>query len=134
VQTYGEAESERRSGVDVAGLAAAVLDLLGAVAAETSEPAAGPSLLLPWGLTLAMVRHHAGPVELLAALLAARSAVLGSSGLDARSEPVPLPVPDAVIAATNTGRYLVGLVRRAAQVGGAAPQAVAAAAQGALAG
>jgi hypothetical protein len=95
---------------------AMALDIATGVIALTAGPdGAGPaSLAWPLGLSAWMRRHGAGPAEVVATIGALRSAVLEVGGLDAASEPVPLPVADPTVKAVNGAIYLAGLIRRAA--------------------
>jgi hypothetical protein len=95
-----------------ARLAADALDVV-RVAAEVGSTEA---LVIPFGLTASMARHGAGAQDVVDAMLALREAVIAAAGIDPASEPVPLVVGDAMVAALSLGVYLQGLLDRAARV------------------
>jgi hypothetical protein len=107
---------------------------VGAVlAGATDEVLAAAPLMLPLGLSVCMERHDAGTEGLISAMQALRRAVLAVSGLDPRSEPVPLVAGDPRTAALGLAEYLRDLLVRAARACAAAPDDVASAAASRLA-
>jgi hypothetical protein len=82
------------------------------VAADVGESEAQ---VIPFGLTASMARHGAGAHDVIDAILSLRSAVVSAAGLDPDTEPVPLVVGDAAVAALSLGQYLQGLLDRAAR-------------------
>jgi len=72
------------------------------------------NLTLPLGLSVWMRRGRVGLEDARHALFALRRALLAASGLDERTEPVPLVVADPVAATINLAFYLDDLLRRAA--------------------
>jgi hypothetical protein len=73
------------------------------------------NLTLPLGLSLWMRRGGVGVDGARAVLFALRGALIGVSGLDERTEPVPLIVSDPAAATISLAVYLDGLLSRAAQ-------------------
>ena len=73
------------------------------------------NLSLPLGLSLWMRRGRVGTDTACAVLLGLRDALLRVSGLDARTEPVPLLVSDPAAATVSLAMYLDGLLRRCAR-------------------
>lgn len=122
-----EEVSESLVAAEVAAEVAAVL------AGATDEVLAVAPLTLPLALSICMQRHDAGTEELIAAMQALRQAVLAVSGLDSRSEPVPLVAGDPRAAALGLAEYLRGLLARAARACAAAPDDLASAAAAHLA-
>lgn len=122
-----EAEEDGVSEGVVAAEVAAVL------AEATDEVLAAAPLSLPLALSVCMERHEAGTDGLIAAMHSLRRAVLAVSGLDPRSEPVPLVAGDPRTAALGFAEYLRGLLVRAARACSAAPDDVAQAAAARLA-
>jgi len=105
-----QSQSVRRSNPDAARLAADAL-----VVATAAAEAEGPeSQVLAFGLTASMARHGAGAADVVAALVAARRALIAVTGLDPTTEPVPLVVGDQRVAAINLAVYLHGLLDRGA--------------------
>ncbi len=86
---------------------------MGLAALEAEDRTPG-NLSLPLGMSLWMRRGGVGVLGARAALLALRGALLEASGLDARSEPVPLVVADPSAATISLALYLDGLLERAA--------------------
>jgi hypothetical protein len=78
------------------------------------EDLAPGNLTVALGLSLWMRRAGIGSRRARSALLALRHALLEASGLDERTEPVPLVVADPGAAAISLAVYLDGLLRRAA--------------------
>lgn len=72
------------------------------------------NLTVALGLSLWMRRAGIGSRRARSALLTLRHALLEASGLDERTEPVPLVVADPGAAAISLAVYLEGLLRRAA--------------------
>lgn len=103
------------------------------LAGATDEVLATSPLSLPLALSVCMERHDAGTEGLISAMQALRRAVLAVSGLDPRSEPVPLVAGDPRTAALGFAEYLRGLLVRAARASAAAPDVVASAAAARLA-
>lgn len=89
--------------------------------APTPEELESGDLTLPLGLSAWIVRAAIGLPDAYDALLRLRRALLDASGLDLRSEPVPLRVGDQRIALRSLGAYLFGLVGRAARHAGMTP-------------
>lgn len=89
--------------------------------APTPEELEAGDLTLPLGLSAWIVRAAIGLPDAYDALLRLRRALLVASGLDLRSEPVPLRVGDQRIALRSLGAYLFGLVGRAARHAGMTP-------------
>jgi hypothetical protein len=88
---------------------------------------------LPLALSVCMERKDAGTEGLISAMQSLRRAMLAVSGLDPRSEPVPLVAGDPRTAALGLAEYLRGLLGRAARACAVAPDAVASAAAARLA-
>jgi len=78
-------------------------------------------LTIPLGLSAWIVRAAIGLPDAFDSLLRLRRAVLDVSGLDLRSEPVPLRVGDPRAALRSLGAYLFALVHRAAHHAGMTP-------------
>ena len=72
------------------------------------------NLSLPLVLSLWMQRAGVGLRAARDTLLALRQALIDASGLDGRTEPVPLVVADPATSALSLARYVEGLLRRAA--------------------
>lgn len=125
--TTGPAGGNRESEPSVAAEVAAVL------AGATDEVLAVAPLTLPLALSLCMERNDAGAEGLISVMQSLRRAVLAVSGLDPRSEPVPLVAGDRRTAALGLAEYLRGLLARVACSSAAAPLDVAAAAAAHLA-
>jgi hypothetical protein len=115
-------ELARQEETDVAGLAADALGvvLVAAGLGSTSTPA------IPFGLTAAMARRGASTRAVVDALLLLRDAVVVAGDLDPRTEPVPLVVAEADVAAVSLVAYLRGLIERAAAASSVGNDAVAA--------
>lgn len=122
-----EAEEDGVSENQVATEVAAVL------AGATDEVLSRAPLTLPLALSVCMERHDAGTDGLILAMQTLRRAVLAVSGIDPRSEPVPLVAGDPRTAALGLAEYLRDLLVRAAQACAAAPDDVASAAVARLA-
>jgi hypothetical protein len=75
-------------------------------------------LTLPLPISSWLRVHALDPDEACQALMALREALIESSGIEARSEPVPLVVGDRRHAVLNLARYLDQLVERAGGVAG----------------
>jgi len=73
------------------------------------------NLTVPLGLSLWMRRGRIGVETARDAMLELRAAVLRASGLDERTEPVPLLVADTVAATISLALYMDGLLQRAAR-------------------
>ena len=73
------------------------------------------NLTVPLGLSLWMRRGRIGVETARDAMLELRAAVLRASGLDERTEPVPLLVADPVAATVSLALYMDGLLQRAAR-------------------
>ena len=78
-------------------------------------------LTIPLGLSAWIVRASIGLPDAFDSLLRVRRAVVVASGLDLRSEPVPLRVGDSRAALRSLGAYLFGLVIRASRHAGVPP-------------
>lgn len=74
-----------------------------------------PDLALELGLTAWMRLGGAGPAEALAAMRAARTAILEVADIDPASEPLPLIGVSTKADLLNWAVYLADLVRRAAR-------------------
>jgi len=74
------------------------------------------NLTLPLGVSTWMVRSDIDLARACDALLELRSALLAASGLDQRSEPVPLLVADRRTSILTLTVYLDGLVERGARM------------------
>ena len=74
------------------------------------------NLTVPLGLSLWMHRGRIRIETARDALLQLRSALLRASGLDERTEPVPLLVADPVAATISLAVYMDGLLQRAARM------------------
>ena len=108
-------------------------EVAAALAGATDDVLASAPLALPLALSVCMARHEAGTNGLIAAMQSLRRAVLAVSGLDPRSEPVPLVAGDPRTAALGLAEHLRGLLFRAARACAAAPDDVAKAAAARLA-
>ena len=88
-----------------------------AVGLATLDPAdlSRENLTLPLLLSVWIRRGDVDLEDACHALLELRSAVLDASGLDRRTEPVPLCVADPVAATLSLARYTDGLLRRASE-------------------
>jgi hypothetical protein len=83
--------------------------------AEFDHADLGPeNLSLTLGLSLWMHRAGVGLRGARDSLLTLRDALIDASGLDGRTEPVPLVVADPATSALSLARYVEGLLRRAA--------------------
>jgi len=125
--TTPEAEEDGVSEGLVAAEVGAVL------AGATDDVLAAAPLMLPLALSVCMERHDAGTEGLISAMQSLRRAVLAVSGLDPRSEPVPLVTGDPRTAALGLAEYMRNLLVRAARACAAAPDDVASAAAARLA-
>lgn len=74
------------------------------------------NLTVPLGLSLWMRRGRIRVETARDAMLELRAAVLSASGLDERTEPVPLLLADPVAATINLAAYMDGLLQRAARM------------------
>ena len=84
------------------------------VAALDEDDMGGQSMSLYLGLNAWMHESGTGADDAVETLLAVRSAVLGVSCLDEKSEPWPLVLRDPVAAVSSLARYLFHLLERAA--------------------
>ncbi len=132
-ETGGLAEATTETEEDGVSEGLVAAEVAAVLAEATDELLATSPLALPLALSVCMERHEAGTDGLIAAMLSLRRAVLTVSGLDPRSEPVPLVVGDPRTAALGLAEYLRGLVSRAAYACAAAPDDVAQAAAAHLA-
>jgi len=80
------------------------------------EDLAPGNLSVPLGLSLWMRRGRIRVETARDAMLELRSALLRASGLDERTEPVPLLVADPVAATISLAHYMDGLLQRAARM------------------
>jgi hypothetical protein len=87
---------------------------LGLATLEPEDLAPGV-LTLPLALSTWIRRAGIGPVRACDGLMLLRSAFVGASGLDERSEPVPLRGSDSRTTVVNLAVYLDGLVGRGAR-------------------
>ena len=101
-------ELARQEETDLVGLAA---DALGVVLVAAGLDGSTPAI--PFGLTAAMARRGASADAVVDALLLLRDAVVAVGDLDPRTEPVPLVVAEADVAAVSLVAYLRGLIDRA---------------------
>ena len=74
------------------------------------------NLTVPLGLSLWMRRGGIGVEDARDAMFELRAALLSASGLDERTEPVPLLLSDPVAATISLAVYVDGLLQRAARV------------------
>ncbi|HXP33685.1 MAG TPA: hypothetical protein VN820_06675 [Acidimicrobiales bacterium] len=88
--------------------------LLGLADLESGDLDHG-NLTLALGLSLWMRRGRIGVDAARDALLDLRAALVRASGLDERTEPVPLLLADPVAAIVSLARYMDGLLHRAAR-------------------
>ncbi len=79
------------------------------------EDLAHGNLTIPLGLSLWMRRGRIRVETARDAMLELRAALLRASGLDERTEPVPLLVADPVAATISLAVYMDGLLQRAAR-------------------
>jgi hypothetical protein len=79
------------------------------------EDLAHGNLTIPLGLSLWMRRGRIRVETARDAMLELRAALLRASGLDERTEPVPLLVVDPVAATISLAVYMDGLLQRAAR-------------------
>jgi hypothetical protein len=112
---------------DVAAALAAVL------AEATEDLMTDAPLALPLALSVCMAHHDTGTEDLIALLRSLRGAILTVSGLDPRSEPVPLVAGEPRRAALGMAEHVRGLLTRASRACAAAPDVVAHAAAAQLA-
>lgn len=89
--------------------------LLGLADLEPEDLTQG-NLTVPLGLSLWMRRGRIRVETARDAMLELRAAVLRASGLDERTEPVPLLVADPVAATISLALYMDGLLQRAARM------------------
>ncbi|HVC71768.1 MAG TPA: hypothetical protein VNC61_16050 [Acidimicrobiales bacterium] len=82
---------------------------------EDLEPG---NLTIPFGVSVWIRRSDIGLADACDAMLELRTAFLAVSGLDQRSEPVPLLGGDRRTAVLNLAVYLDGLVNRGARCAG----------------
>jgi hypothetical protein len=78
-------------------------------------------LAIPLGLSAWIVRAAVDLPTAYDSLLTVRRAVVEASGLDTRTEPVPIRLPDPPAALRSLGAYLYDLVGRAARHAGLEP-------------
>ncbi|HUY63680.1 MAG TPA: hypothetical protein VMV14_04105 [Acidimicrobiales bacterium] len=76
---------------------------------------AAEDLTVPLGLSAWIVRASIGLPDAYDALLRLRGGLLRVSGLDLRTEPVPLKVADDQASLRNLGHYLFALMGRASR-------------------
>jgi len=81
-----------------------------------SEDFTHGNLTVPLGLSLWMHRGRIRIETARDAMLVLRRALLAASGLDERTEPVPLLVADPVAATISLAVYMDGLLQRAARM------------------
>jgi hypothetical protein len=74
------------------------------------------NLSVPLGLSLWMRRGRIRVETARDAMLKLRTALLRASGLDEKTEPVPLLVADPVAATISLALYMDGLLQRAARM------------------
>ncbi|HLN42466.1 MAG TPA: hypothetical protein VK215_08420 [Acidimicrobiales bacterium] len=74
------------------------------------------NLTVPLGLSLWIRRGRIRVETARDAMLELRAAVLSASGLDERTEPVPLLLADPVAATISLAVYMDGLLQRAARM------------------
>jgi hypothetical protein len=74
------------------------------------------NLSVPLGLSLWMRRGRIRVETARDAMLKLRTALLSASGLDEKTEPVPLLVADPVAATISLALYMDGLLQRAARM------------------
>jgi hypothetical protein len=74
------------------------------------------NLTVPLGLSLWMRRGRIRVETAREAMLVLRSALLDASGLDERTEPVPLLLADPVAGIVSLALYMDGLLQRAARM------------------
>jgi hypothetical protein len=84
-----------------------------------SDDLTPPRLTLPLIVSVWMRRAGVGAATARLGLLALRGALLRESGLDERTEPVPLPVADPAMATLSLAVYLHDLLRRSAHTAAA---------------
>ena len=89
--------------------------MLGLADLEADDFSQG-NLTVPLGLSLWMHRGRIRIETARDAMLQLRSALLRASGLDERTEPVPLLVADPVAATISLAVYMDGLLQRAARM------------------
>ena len=89
--------------------------MLGLADLESEDLAPG-NLSVSLGLSLWMRRGRVRVETARDAMLELRGALLEASGLDERTEPVPLLVSDPVAATINLAMYMDGLLERAARM------------------
>ncbi len=89
--------------------------MLGLADLESGDLTPG-NLSVPLGLSLWMRRGRIRVETARDAMLVLRSALLEASGLDERTEPVPLLVADPVAATISLAVYMDGLLQRAARM------------------
>jgi hypothetical protein len=94
------------------------------VAGLTPYDVSEDSLTLTFGLSAWMRRCSVGRDEACAGLSMLRDALLAVSGLDRRTEPVPLRTADAKTTLVIMTTYVEGLVSRAAASAGVSREAV----------
>lgn len=81
----------------------------------------GDDLSIPLGLSAWIVRAAVDLPSAYDSLLSLRQVVVAAAGLDRRSEPVPLRLPDPRAALRSLGAYLYDLVGRGARHAGMEP-------------
>jgi hypothetical protein len=89
--------------------------MLGLADLEAEDLASG-NLSVPLGLSLWMRRGRIRVETARDAMLQLRTALLRASGLDEKTEPVPLLVADPVAATISLTLYMDGLLQRAARM------------------
>jgi hypothetical protein len=88
--------------------------MLGLADLEREDLAHG-NLTVPLGLSLWMRRGGIGVEDARDTMFELRAALLSASGLDERTEPVPLLLSDPVAATISLAVYVDGLLQRAAR-------------------
>jgi len=109
-------QSVRPEAVDGESIARFAHEALLGLAVLDPEDFAHGNLTLPLGLSLWMRRARINIVAARDAMLEVRAVLLSASGLDQRTEPVPLLVADPVAATISLAVYVDGLLQRAARV------------------
>ena len=89
--------------------------MLGLADLEPEDLSQG-NLTVPLGLSLWMRRGRIRVETARDAMLKLRTALLRASGLDEKTEPVPLLVADPVAATISLALYMDGLLQRAARM------------------
>jgi hypothetical protein len=114
--------SERLEATDEESLQRFAREAIVGLATLDAEDLKPPRLTLPLIVSVWMRRAGVGTATARRGLLALRVALLDESGLDERTEPVPLPVADSAVATLSLAVYLHGLLRRSAHTAEASRQ------------